>query len=105
MLAARPCRLCQAAHRSRRFMPAAFLCSIDQGGGKRRHDRHVNQWPTTTVVGNFSPPCARRRLSGRIIAASNAGLVSGWNSIHRYRMDRSLFGCVVLCVPCHAELH
>jgi hypothetical protein len=24
---------------------------------------------------------------------------------HRCRMDRSLFGCAVLCVTCHAELH
>jgi hypothetical protein len=24
---------------------------------------------------------------------------------HRYRMDRSLFACVVLCVPCHLSLH
>lgn len=24
---------------------------------------------------------------------------------HRYRLDRSAFSCMVLCVPCHTDLH
>jgi hypothetical protein len=53
----------------------------------------------------FSPAVRQAALLRAHYRCEKCGAREQLEFHHRYRMDRSLFACVVLCVPCHVELH
>ena len=61
---------------------------------EHRHDRR-----------EFQPAVRQAALLRAAYRCEQCGARESLEFHHRYRMDRSLFGCVVLCVPCHRELH
>ena len=78
------------------------MIAIDQGGGKRRG---VLGMAHRQGRREFSTAVRQAALLRAHYRCEQCGAREPLEFHHRYRMDRSLFGCVVLCVSCHAVLH